>query len=122
MVNRFQESLQMIWVNFAKKYLSAFAAKDLNQLKETYSDSIIFSNSNGVISGKNQLLLYNESIFKEYDMISISIQEVAYKNKVIFINYVITKTKEDISTSRDAVDIIQIDNTRIKSIKTFYNK
>lgn len=122
MVNRFQESLQMIWVNFAKKYLSAFAAKDLNQLKETYSDSIIFSNSNGVISGKNQLLLYNESIFKEYDMISISIQEVAYKNKVIFINYVITKTKEGISTSRDAVDIIQIDNTRIKSIKTFYNK
>ena len=112
----------MIWVNFAKKYLSAFAAKDLNQLKETYSDSIIFSNSNGVISGKNQLLLYNESIFKEYDMISISIQEVAYKNKVIFINYVITKTKEDISTSRDVVDIIQIDNTRIKSIKTFYNK
>ena len=122
MVNRFQESLQMIWVNFAKKYLSAFAAKDLNQLKETYSDSIIFSNSNGVISGKNQLLLYNESIFKEYDMISISIQEVAYKNKVIFINYIITKTKEDISTSRDVVDIIQIDNTRIKSIKTFYNK
>ena len=109
----------MIWVNFAKKYLSAFAAKDLNQLQEIYSDSIIFSNHDGAISGKKQLLLYNQNVFKEYDMISISIQEVAYKNKVIFINYIITKTKEKKSISRDVVDIIQIDNTKIKSIKSF---
>ena len=76
----------MIWVNFVKKYLAAFAAKDLDQLDEIYSDDITIRDWEDTISGKEQVLMANKHLFNITDHISIHIKDVAYNNKIIFVN------------------------------------
>jgi len=111
----------MIWVNFAKKYLAAFAAKDLDTLdSEIYSDDVVLSDWLATTSGKEQVLIANKHLFNNCDMISIHIQDIAYNNKTIFVHFdlILISGKEKVDLS--VVDVIEInDMGKIKSIKAF---
>jgi len=111
----------MIWVNFAKKYLAAFAAKDLDTLdSEIYSDDVVLSDWLATTSGKEQVLIANKHLFNNCDMISIHIQNIAYNNKTIFVHFdlILISGKEKVDLS--VVDVIEInDMGKIKSITAF---
>jgi|GEM_PF-1667509 len=110
----------MIWVNFAKKYLAAFAAKDLDQLDQLYADDVVLSDWLATTKGKEQVLIANKHLFNNCDLISIHIQNVAYNNKTIFVNFdmILIAGKEKIDLS--VVDIIEINDIgKIKTITAF---
>jgi limonene-1,2-epoxide hydrolase len=111
----------MIWVKFAKKYLAAFAAKDLDTLdSEIYSDDVVLSDWAATTSGKEQVLIANKHLFNNCDMISIHIQNIAYNNKTIFVHFdlILIGGKEKVDLS--VVDVIEInDMGKIKSITAF---
>jgi limonene-1,2-epoxide hydrolase len=110
----------MIWVNFVKKYLAAFAAKDIDTLDEVYADDVVLSDWLETTSGKEQVLIANKHLFNNYEMISIHIQNVAYNNKTIFVNFdlILINGREKVDLS--VVDIIEINNLgKIKSITAF---
>jgi len=111
----------MIWVNFVKKYLAAFAAKDLDVLdSEIYADDVVLSDWLATTSGKEQVLIANKHLFNHCEMISVHIQNIAYNNKTIFVNFdlILINGREKVDLS--VVDVIEInDNGKIKSITAF---
>jgi hypothetical protein len=110
----------MIWLNFAKRYLGAFAAKDLDYLDSVYSDEIELSDWEGTTKGKEQVLTINKHFFDNVDLISFHVKDVAYNNKLIFICFdaIITSGKE--KDQLTIVDMIKIDNNgKIQSVNAF---
>lgn len=111
----------MIWVNFVKKYLAAFAAKDLDLLdSEIYADDVVLSDWTNTFDGKEQVLIANKHLFSNYDHISIHIKNLAYNNKTIFVNFdlilISGKNKVDLSV----VDVVEINDIgKISSITAF---
>lgn len=111
----------MIWVNFAKKYLAAFAAKDLDTLdSEIYADDVVLSDWTNTFSGKEQVLIANNHLFKNTEHISIHIKNVAYNNKTIFVNFDLILITGENKLDLSVVDIIEInDRGKIKTITAF---
>ena len=111
----------MIWVKFAKRYLAAFAAKDIDQLdSEVYADDIIVSDWSATTTGKEQVLISDKHLFDNTDLISIHIQNVAYNNKLIFIYFNLILINGQEKADLDVVSMIELnDSGKIRSITSF---
>jgi len=111
----------MIWVKFAKRYLAAFASKDIDQLdSEVYADDIVVSDWSTTTTGKEQVLIADKHLFDNTDLISIHIQNVAYNNKLIFIYFNIILIQAQDKSDLDVVSMIELnDSGKIKSITSF---
>lgn len=106
----------MIWVNFAKKYLGAYAAKDIGYLESVYSEDISYSDWGIFIQGKEAVLTINKSFFDSVGEIEIHIQNTTYKDKYISLEYVILYNNKSIRTS----SVIEInDYGKISSFRAY---
>jgi hypothetical protein len=111
----------MIWVNFVKKYLAAFAAKDIDLLdSEIYSDDVVLSDWTNTFSGKEQVLIANKHLFNNSEHIGIHIKNVAYNNKTIFVNFDLILINKENKLDFSVVDVIEINDVgKISSITAF---
>jgi hypothetical protein len=106
----------MIWVRFAKKYLGAYAAKDIDYLKSVYSEDIAYSDWGVFIQGKEAVLTINKSFFSNVGDIEIHIQNTTYKDKYISLEYVVLYDNKSIR----AASVIEInDYGKISSIRAY---
>lgn len=112
----------MIWVEFAKKYLGAFAAKDLDALDGMYADNVELHDWAVKVKGKEEVLSVNKAFFNSTGLVSIHIQNTAYRDKYITVEFVLvinSLVPED-NTVINVVDVIEIDDYgRIKSIRAY---
>jgi len=112
----------MIWVQFVKNYLGAFAAKDIEALDGMYADGVTLHDWAVNVKGKEEVLSVNKALFNSTGLISVHIQNTAYRDKYIAVEFVIvinSLVPED-STVINVVDIIEIDDFgKIKSIKAY---
>jgi hypothetical protein len=113
----------MIWVNAAKQYLGAFAAKDIETLTEMYADNVELADWVIHTFGKAAVLEANKAFFLNTKMINISIQNTAYRDKLICVEFVLVGFPEATNTYPyvlNIVDIIQFDSYgKIKSIRAY---
>ena len=112
----------MIWVKFAKKFLAAFASKDLETLAEMYSDNIQSSDwGKKNVTNSTDLLEVNEVVFNAAKQIEISISNTAYHNKYICIEYVMSI--ELYNVEKHDINIISVfeinDVGKIQSIRSY---
>ena len=60
----------------SKKYFKAFQNKDLNKLRNMFSDSIRLIDWDNNISGIDNVLSFNKNIFDGYNSINIAIEKI----------------------------------------------
>lgn len=103
----------MIWINLIKNYLSAFAVKDIYSINEFLDDSI-----------KKELIPIIIDKLSVIEDISIKILNIAYNNKLFFVEYEIKYRYFDFNKYleyKQCVDIIEIGNSgKIISIKNYH--
>jgi len=79
----------MIWINAAKQFLAAYAAKDVEYLQEHYADDIIWYDLNWSAVGKPEVLGVNHSFFNSNESISVRVQNSCYKDKYVVIEAIL---------------------------------
>lgn len=112
----------MIWVQFVKKYLGAFAAKDLDTLDQMYADNVELHDWAVKLKGKEEVLSANKALFNNSELISVHIQNTSYRDKYIAVEFVLVVNSSDPKDSiiLNVVDIIEIDDYgKIKSIRAY---
>lgn len=106
----------MIWVEFAKNYLGAFAAKDIDYLESVYNDNVVLSDWGGFTQGKDAVISLNKSFFEFSGDISIHIQNTSYRDKYVSLEFIMQYGGNVVNV----VDIIEIDDYgKIKSIRAY---
>lgn len=111
----------MIWANFAKKYLAAFAAKDIETLdSDIYSEDVVLSDWTDEFIGKDNVLNANKKLFSDVEQIGIHIKNIAYNNKTIFVNFDLVLNNKNSKVELSVVDIIEINDVgKISHITAF---
>ena len=103
----------MIWINLIKNYLSALAVKDIYSINEFLDDSIK-QESIKIIIDKLSII----------DDISIKILNIAYNNKLFFVEYEMQYKYIDFTKYKEYkkfVDVIEIGYSgKIVSIKNYH--
>lgn len=121
----------MIWESLCKKYLGAFAVKDLESLEEFYAENIHLKDWAYDIFGKELVLQANKDLFKRYDEINIAIKNSCYRDKLICIEFDLILIKkvhhlhganQDFKSIINVVDLIELNSQgQIKSIRAYKN-
>jgi len=121
----------MIWENLCKKYLGAFAVKDLESLEEFYAENIHLKDWTYDIFGKERVLQANKDLFKRYDEINIAIKNSCYRDKFVCIEFDLILIKkvhhlhganQDFKSIVNVVDLMEIDSEgKLKSIRAYKN-
>ncbi len=99
----------MSLVKISKKYFEAFSNKDLGTLKELFSDSITLRDWETKKNGKNNVLAFNEKLFKSVKKIQVIPLKI-YKND----NTVIAELDiliDNLSAPLKVVDVIVFDES-----------
>jgi len=114
---------KMMWLNIAKNFLAAYAAKDIDTLEKLITkDSKIQSLDDGftVSSGSNFLENFKD-FSKKFEKIEVRLKKTAYNNKTVFIEYEIAHYKNIIGGSRwdSGVFLFEIDMNKIQSLSNF---
>ena len=113
----------MIWVNKAKQYLGAFAAKDIETLTEMYADGVEMADWTCHLFGRTNVLRANGNFFETTSLININIQNTAYRDKYIYVEFVMVVFPADTSQTPyvlNIIDVIQFDSYgKIKSVKAY---
>jgi hypothetical protein len=113
----------MIWIEYVKKYLGAFAAKDLEILDEILSDRVQLKDWAIDLVGKEEVLNANRAFFEDSGQLSVHIQNTAYHDKYICVEFVLIirpKDETQDNTVINVVDVIEIDDYgKIKSIRAY---
>jgi hypothetical protein len=121
----------MIWESLCKKYLGAFAVKDLDALNEFYAEDIHLKDWSYDIYGKERVLRANRDFFKRCDQINIAIKNSCYRDKLICIEFDLILIKkvhhlhganQDFKSIINVVDLIELNSQgQIKSIRAYKN-
>ena len=107
----------MIWVNVAKKYLAAYASKNIELLEEMYASRVELCCWDCHFIGKEEVLAGNRRFFEVADHINIRIQNTCYKHKQIFVEFTKTWGSNKIL---QIVEIIEFDDFgKIKAIRSY---
>ncbi len=121
----------MIWESLCKKYLGAFAVKDIDALAEFYAEDIRLKDWVCDIVGKERVLQANRDLFKRYDEINIAIKNSCYRDKLICIEFDLILIKkvhhlhganQNFKSIVNVVDLIELNSQgQIKSIRAYKN-
>jgi len=115
----------MIWINAAKRFLAAYAAKDLKFLDENYADDIIWQEQDWITEGKPEVLGVNHAFFNSNESISIRIQNSCYKDKYVSVESILLffPRNTKFSDTRSPVNIVHIIKFnsfgKIQSVKVY---
>ncbi len=113
----------MIWTNIVKNYLSAISTKDIDFLKENLDDSVCVSYNNTEYKNKSNTIQFIIDLLSQIDEISIKILNIAYHNKLFFVEYEMLYRYTDFSKyrqSKKCIDVIEIGNSgKIISITNY---
>ena len=71
----------MMWVDTAKKYLGAFASKDIETMGDLLTDDVEFINSRYNVTGKDKAIEANVKFLNNIENVKIKIINTAYHNK-----------------------------------------
>ena len=71
----------MMWLDTAKKYLGAFASKDIEAMGDLLTDDVEFINSMYNIKGKDATIEVNRKFLDSIENIKVKITNTAYHNK-----------------------------------------
>lgn len=119
----------MMWLNIAKNFLAAYAAKDIETLEKLISkDSKIQSlYGGGTVSSGSHFLEKFHDFSEKFEKIEIRLKKTAYNNKTVFIEYEIVhhrKLSNDLAhlgakRFDSGVFLFEIDMNKIKSLSNF---
>ena len=119
----------MMWLNIAKNFLAAYAAKDIDALEKLISkDSTIQSLYGGsTVSSGSHFLEKFKDFSEKFEKIEISLKKTAYNNKTVFIEYEIIhhrKLADDLAhlgarRFDSGVFLFEIDMNKIQSLSNF---
>jgi len=124
----------MIWVDKAKRFLSAICAKDLDLMSDLFADDIHFRSWACDVKGKDAAILANKTHLDLIYETKIKIHNTAYKDKYIAIECELTHSYifrvadvfdsivrgEGTVTTIDIVYIIEFnDNGKIKILRSY---
>jgi len=71
----------MMWIDTAKKYLGAFASKDIEAMGNLLTDDVEFINSRYNIKGKDKAIESNIKFLDNIENVKVKITNTAYHNK-----------------------------------------
>ena len=124
----------MIWVDKAKRFLTAICAKDLNVMSDLFADDIHFRSWACDVKGKDAAILANKTHLDLVYETKIKIHNTAYKDKYIAIecdishSYIydvadvfdsVTRGKGTVTTTA-IVYIVEFNNSgKIKAIRSY---
>ena len=124
----------MIWVDKAKRFLSAICAKDLDMMSDLFADDIHFRSWACDVKGKDDAILANKNHLDLVYETKIQIHNTAYKDKYIVIECELTHSYiynvadvfdsvprgEGTVTTTNLVYIIEFnDNGKIKALRSY---
>ena len=106
----------MIWIDLVKNYLADFCTKNLENLEKAYDDEVQLRDWEITAKGKDNVILANKELFSQFETIKIHILNTAYRNKLVFIEFVLELDDEVLNV----VDIFNINEQgKIKSIRAY---
>lgn len=106
----------MIWVEAAKKYLAAFAAKDEKALEEMYSSRVELRDGFSHLTGKEDVIAANAAAWNVFERISIRVQSTCYRDRLICVEYVMLA---DANTA-NFLTVIEFNSFgKISSVRTY---
>ena len=124
----------MIWVDKAKRFLTAICAKDLNVMSDLFADDIHFRSWACDVKGKDTAIISNKAHLDLIYETKIKINNTAYKDKYIVIECELTHSyiynvadvfdsiprQEGTVTTTDLVYIIEFnDSGKIKALRSY---
>ncbi len=124
----------MIWVDKAKRFLSAICAKDLDTMSDLFAEDIEFRAWHIDVKGKDAAILANKTHLDLVHETKIKINNTAYKDKYIVIECELTHSyiynvadvfdsiprEKGTVTTADLVYIIEFNNNgKIKAIRSY---
>lgn len=71
----------MMWIDTAKKYLGAFASKDIEAMGDLLTDDVEFINSICNVKGRDAAIEVNSKFLDSVENITVKIINTAYHNK-----------------------------------------
>ena len=124
----------MIWVDKAKRFLTAICAKDLNVMSDLFADDIHFRSWACDVKGKDAAILANKTHLDLVYETKIKIHNTAYKDKYIVIecdishSYIydvadvfdsVTRGKGTVTTTAIVYIVEFNDSGKIKALRSY---
>lgn len=113
----------MMWLNIAKNFLAAYAAKDIETLEKLIAkDAKIHSLYDGAtVSSGSHFLEKFKDFSEKFEKIEIILKKTAYNNKTVFVEYDIVHHAA--ATRFDSgVFLFEIEMNKVKSLSNFMVK
>ena len=73
----------MIWVNAAKRYLSALVCKESDSIEDMLDDKVELIDCHGRLVGKDKVLLHNRRFAEMIKTATLKISNTAYRDKYV---------------------------------------
>jgi hypothetical protein len=100
----------------ANQYFTAWNNHDLKTLRNLFDEEIVLQDWDIHETGIENVLKANSNIFKTVPSIKVEILNMAISSKKIMIEIKVLLNEDE---SLDVVDILEIENNLIKSIKAY---
>lgn len=101
----------MVWINLIKNYLVALSSKNIEFLKDNFDNHIHLNYNNNEYKNKTDVINFITSLISNIDDISIKIHNIAYHDKLFFIEYEMRYKYTDFNKYQEikkCVDVINI--------------
>jgi limonene-1,2-epoxide hydrolase len=101
----------------AMLYVKAFSEKDLASLETMFADNVILTDWEGQVIGRDNVLAFNQVLFKELGNIRIDIDKIAQGHNTVILEI---KVILDKTTAISVVDVIDFDqDNKIREIRAY---
>lgn len=98
-------------------YLKAWSEKDLESLSDMIADNITLTDWEGSIQGRNQVIAFNQLVFKNIGHTRVDIERIAIGQDTVIVEIVITINNSQII---HVVDVLEFDDdNKIKRIRAY---
>ncbi len=116
----------MMWLNIAKNFLAAYAAKDVDELKKLVADGADIADicDHDDFCGKYDSFFDYYKIYSKYsEKIEVVLKKTAYNNKTVFIEFECSyyNSLTGVKDYREGVLQFEIDMNKIQRLD-FYRK
>ena len=100
----------------ANQYFNSWNKHDLSELRNLFDKNVVLKDWDILTVGIENVLKANSNVFKNFPSIKVEILNMAISSKKVMceIKVLINETE-----SIDVVDILEIENNLIKSVKAF---
>ena len=103
-------------MEIANQYFTAWNNHDLNALRNLFNENIVLQDWDIHEIGIENVLKANSNIFNTVPLIKVEIFNMAISNNKIMVELKVLLNEH---LSMDVVDVLEIDNNLIKSIKAY---